>query len=137
MICKTIFILGIIIYGLARATQQGSIFSERNREPRHKWLDMPNEIHFYGWFEPIGIFMATMAYTRIINAKNVLIWLVYPVLAYFIYWLPYALLYCHIRRKEWFSDGQMYLVGWIKTKLVSRKMSYVLFVVAVALAYYL
>jgi len=137
MIYKTIFILGIIIYGLARATQQGCIFSERNREPRHKWLDMPNEIHFYGWFEPIGIFMATMAYTCIIGSKNTIIWLIYPVLAYFIYWLPYALLYCHIRRKEWFADGQMYLVGWIKTKLVSRKMSYVLFVVAVALAYYL
>ncbi len=137
MIYKTIFILGIIIYGLARATQQGSLFSERNREPRHKWLDMPNEIHFYGWLEPIGIFMATMAYTLIIYSKNVLIWLAYPVLAYFIYWLPYALLYCHIRRKEWFSDGQMYLVGWIKTRLVSRRMSYVLFVVAVALAYYL
>ena len=134
---KTIFILGTIIYGLARATQQGSLFSERNREPRHKWMDMPNEIHFYGWFEPIGVIIATIAYMCLVQSKNVAITVSYPFLAYFLYWLPYALLYCHIRRKEWFSDGQMYLVCWIKTKLVSRTMSYVLFVVAVFLTYYL
>ena len=136
-IIKTLFIIGCITYGLARAIQQGSLFAERNREPRWKGIDMPNEIHFYGWFEPIGMVMATTSYMTLLNAKNVLLAVSFPVLAYFIYWLPYARLYCLIRRKDWFKPEQMYLVGWIKTKLVSKRMSYIMFFASIIAIYFI
>ncbi len=122
-----IFIFGMIIYGLARATQQASIFMERNNEPRWAFLANPNQIHFYGWFEPIGLTMSMICLSSLIYANKAIISLVILVLGYFVYWMPYALLYCYLRRKDWFSYNQMYEVGWIKTYLLNKPISIVLF----------
>jgi len=122
-----LFIVGMIIYGLARATQQACIFMERNNEPRWHWLANPNQIHFYGWFEPIGLFIAVY-----VVGKYNPVWLpVFMFSAYFVYWLPYALLYCHLRRKEWFNHNQMYAVGWVKTYLLNKPVSIILFFIAI------
>jgi len=58
---RVMFIFSMILYGLARATQQGSIFSERNREPRHLGLSKSSEIHLYGYGEPVGLVLGTIS----------------------------------------------------------------------------
>lgn len=121
-----VFILGMLMYGLARATQQASIFMERNNEPRWIWLSTPAQIHFYGWFEPIGLFISFF----VIRGYKIVPALVTVCIGYFIYWLPYALLYCHLRRKDWFEHNQMYAVGTIRTYLLNKQMSYILFIIA-------
>ncbi len=127
---RFLFILGIITYALARATQQGSLFAERSNQPRHTWLANPNQIHFYGWFEPIGLAMMYFALMYRADDNNALIRYLFVVLAYFVYWLPYALLYCHIRRKDWFNHNQMYEVGWIKTYLLNKPVSVLYFILS-------
>ena len=125
---RFLFIIGIITYALARATQQGSLFAERCSEVRHEWLANPNQIHFYGWFEPIGLAMMFMSLQYAVDANNACIYYAFIIPAYFVYWLPYALLYCHIRRKDWFNHNQMYEVGWIKTYLLNKPVSILYFI---------
>lgn len=124
-----LFIIGIIGYGFARATQQALIFMERNREPRHSWLDEPSEIHLAGWFEPICLILSATALTFI--AQDNFYKFLYWIPAYFIYWLPYAETYCYLRRKDWFESGQIYTAGnFFRFRLLSKTASKLCFIFA-------
>lgn len=126
-----LFVLGLIVYGCARATQQASLFIARQNRDYPEWIDESKEIHFYGWFEPAGIILASFGLTYNILYHNNYWLLLMWIPGYFIYWLPYALMYCWMRKKKWFNEGQYYLVWKIKTKLLSKKLSYIMFFVSI------
>jgi hypothetical protein len=124
-----LFILGVIIYGLSRATQQASLFIARSNRQYPKWIDEGKEIHFFGWFEPIGLIIACTALSYKMFITNNTIYLLIWILGYFIYWLPYSFLYCYMRKKEWFSG--MYQIYGFKTKLLSKEMTVLTFILSV------
>lgn len=126
-----LFIIGLITYGLGRATQQASLFIARNNRIYPAWIDEPNEIHFFGWFEAIGLILSASSLIYEMLTKNNLWLILLWIPGYFIYWLPYALLFCYMRKKKWFAKGQLYRVWKIKVKLLTRTQSIIMFVISV------
>ena len=135
-----LFILGLILYGLGRATQQASIFMPRAGQKPNPFLDESREIHLAGWLEPIGLIMASLPIGMQMY-KHSYWYILMFVLGYFIYWLPYALLYCELRDKLWFTYGQQYNIGigklWVKVRLLSKSESVIMFIVSCVLSFYL
>lgn len=130
-----LFVIGIIMYGLGRATQQATIFMLRSSEELNPYLDESREIHLLGWLEPLGLLLAGISLGIDIGFSENYFLTFILLLAYFIYWLPYALLYCYLRKKVWFAEKQRYRIGifkhTIEIQLLDKTTSIIMFILAI------
>ena len=125
-------VLGMTIYGLARATQQALLFTFKDNEIPPEWVDAPGEIHLYGWFEPLGLFLAGWGWGWYLQQSAWYILLILPM--YAVYWLPYAWLFNKIRGRRWFYTSTKYKLTIFKREyrfnMLSRSQTFMAWLIA-------
>jgi len=127
----TLYVIGIVIYGIARGIQQSCIFNYRDGRVAGEWLDDASEIHFYGWFEPLGLVLGVLNLYSWMQTHSIW-WLTFFIPAtYILYWLPYGLMFCYNRNKLWFAPGQMYNVMGLKLPLLGKLESIILWFIVI------
>ncbi len=137
MIYNYLFMLGMIMYGLSRATQQALIFMHRDKQDIPEWIDEPGEVHLYGWIETLSLILSIFSLSYYVF--NVSYWFILAIIpAYCIYFLPYALLFNKMRCRKWFLPNQMYRFTIFdkefKTKLPNKLLAATLFIAGCAFA---
>ena len=99
--------IGMIMYGLGRATQQALIFIHRDKQDIPEWIDEPGEVHLYGWIETLSLILAVFSLSYYVY--NYSFWYVLCIVpAYCLYYFPYALLFNRMRGRKWFLYNQKY-----------------------------
>ena len=126
-----LFMIGMIMYGISRATQQALIFMHRDKQDIPEWIDEAGEIHLFGWIETLSLILAVFSMSYFVfNFSFWYILCIFP--AYCIYYLPYALLFNKMRGRKWFSRNQQYRFTIfnieLKTGLPNKTAAYILFV---------
>ena len=102
-----LFIIGMIMYGIGRATQQALIFMHRDKQNIPEWIDEAGEIHLFGWIETLSLILAVFSMSYFVfNFSFWYILCIFP--AYCIYYMPYAMLFNSMRGREWFLPNQEY-----------------------------
>lgn len=128
-----LFMIGMIMYGIGRATQQALIFMHRDEQNIPEWIDEAGEIHLFGLIETLSLILAVFSMSYYVY--NYSFWHVLNIFpAYCIYYLPYALLFNKMRGREWFLPNQEYrftIFGReLRFKLPSRLAATIIFVAA-------
>ena len=114
------YIIAMAVYGFARATQQAPLFVFKNTDIPPSWIDESREIHFYGWFEPLSIVFASSIIVNKLRGHHLYEYILFFVISYFLYLLPYALTYNLIREREWFVSRKYQILGMTFTLLTKR-----------------
>jgi hypothetical protein len=129
-----VYVLFLVVYGLARATQQSNIFIYKNGEDPLWWNDESKEIHFFGWFEPISLVISSMSIYNVLSGRSWIEWLLFAFASYWLYYLPYGLLYNYCRERKWFASGQVYNVLSIKVLLPTYRIAITMWCVSIVFA---
>ena len=125
-----VYLIAMVVYGLARATQQSVIFMFKNHETPPEWTDESKEIHFFGWFEPLSLSVASYVLLTRLSGHGFVNYIVFAFVSYFLYWYPYACLFNFIRGREWFLANKYQILGFTFT-LLGEKMTAVMFYISV------
>lgn len=105
------YIIAMAVYGFARATQQAPLFLFKNGDKPPSWDDESKEIHFYGWFEPLSIVVASSVIVNKLEGHHLYEYILFFVISYFLYLLPYALTYNMLRDRDWFVNRKYQILG--------------------------
>ncbi len=132
-----LFIVGLIVYGLSRAIQQALIFLHRDFDIIPEWVDESGEIHFWGYFEPIGLILAVCGAFPYVSNYGLLFGVSLVIMGYYIYWLPYAILFNRMRGRVWFLPMQVYSLSLFgisfRLPLPTLQISIIMFCVVIIL----